>query len=75
MRVKSDKIVRSWKASPEDMALLVALDKAKVERCESDRVRMGLRLLAKKRKVKTGGKVVVDEKGKVCENDNGKPKN
>jgi hypothetical protein len=50
MRIKTDKIVRSWKASPEDMMILDALEKAKVERCESDRVRAGLRLLAKKRK-------------------------
>ena len=48
----TDKIVRSWKASPEDIALLSALEAANVEKSESARVRAGLRLLAKRNKVK-----------------------
>ena len=52
MRTKTDKIVRSWKAAPEDQAILAALKKAKVGRCESDRVREGLRALAKENGIK-----------------------
>jgi hypothetical protein len=47
----TDKIVHSWKADPEDRALLSALEECNVERSESARVRAGLRLLAKKYKV------------------------
>lgn len=43
--------VKTWKASDEDLTVLKALKKAKVERCESDRVRAGLRALAKERGV------------------------
>jgi len=52
MRTKTDKIVRSWKASPEDQEILSALKKAKVGRCESDRVREGIRALARENGVK-----------------------
>jgi hypothetical protein len=31
MRAKTDKIVRSWKASPEDMDILNSLKEAQVE--------------------------------------------
>jgi hypothetical protein len=48
----TDKIVRTWKASPEDMRVLKALKKARVEKTESDRVRAGLRALAEKKGVK-----------------------
>lgn len=48
----TDKTVHSWKAAPEDEALLDALKRAKVEQSESARVRAGLRLLAKKHGVK-----------------------
>jgi hypothetical protein len=40
-------VVRSWKASNDDLALLKALKKAKIQSCESDRVRAGLRALAR----------------------------
>jgi hypothetical protein len=43
--------VRSWKAAPEDMALLKALEECNVEDSESARVRAGLRLLAKTNRV------------------------
>jgi len=49
MRRKTDKIVRSWKASPDDMRVLVALEEASVEISESDRVRAGLRALAREK--------------------------
>ena len=48
----SDTKVHSWRAEPEDERLLVALEYANVEKSESSRVRAGLRLLAKKNKVK-----------------------
>jgi hypothetical protein len=48
MRAKTDKIVRSWKASPEDMDILNSLKEAQVEASETARVRAGLRLLAAK---------------------------
>jgi hypothetical protein len=47
----SDKIVRTWKAAPKDMALLSALEECNVLESESARVRAGLRLLAKRNKV------------------------
>jgi hypothetical protein len=43
----TDKIVKSWKATPEDMVVLKALKKAKVESNESDRIRAGIRALAR----------------------------
>jgi hypothetical protein len=46
-----EKIVRTWKASPDDMAVLKALKKAKVEDNESDRVRAGIRALARERSI------------------------
>jgi hypothetical protein len=52
MRTKTNKIVRSWKASPEDQEILAALKKAKVGRCESDRVREGIRSLARENGIK-----------------------
>jgi hypothetical protein len=48
----SDKTVHSWKAAPEDEAVLTALWAAGVERSESAMVRAGLRVLAKKHGVK-----------------------
>jgi hypothetical protein len=48
----TDKTVHSWKAAPEDERVLVALEAANVEESESARVRAGLRLLAKRNKVK-----------------------
>ena len=41
--------VRTWKASEEDLKILRALKKAKVEKNESDRVRAGLRALAREK--------------------------
>jgi len=43
--------VHAWKASPEDMKVLKALKKSRVEKTESDRVRAGLRALAEKKGV------------------------
>jgi len=43
--------VKTWKASTDDIAVLKALKKAKVERNESDRVRAGLRALAREKGV------------------------
>ena len=48
----SDTNVHSWRAEPEDERLLAALESANVEKSESARVRAGLRLLAKRNKVK-----------------------
>ena len=48
----TDKIVRTWKASPKDMALLNALEENGIESSESARVRAGLSLLAKKNRVR-----------------------
>ncbi len=41
--------VKTWKASPDDIRVLKALKKAKVEKNESDRVRAGLRALAREK--------------------------
>ena len=49
MRAKTDKIVKTWKASPEDQAVLAALKRARVKTNESERVRAGLRALAKEK--------------------------
>jgi len=51
MRAKTDKVVHSWKASPEDVKILDSLKDAKVEENETARVRAGIRLLAKERQV------------------------
>ena len=48
----TDKTVHSWKASPEDEAILSALEECNIEASESARVRAGLRLLAKRNGVK-----------------------
>lgn len=40
--------VRTWKAASEDLEILHSLEKARVEKNESARVRAGLRLLAAK---------------------------
>jgi len=45
------KTVHTWKSGPEDDRVLKALKKAKVERNESDRVRAGLRALAREKGV------------------------
>ncbi|HOX36297.1 MAG TPA: hypothetical protein PLO06_11435 [Methanoregulaceae archaeon] len=52
MRKKTDKIVRTWKASPEDMQVLGKLRAVNVEQTESDCVRAGLRALAREKRVK-----------------------
>lgn len=51
-RAKTDKVVRTWKASPGYVKLLRDLAAAKVGKSESDRVRAGLVLLAEKEGVK-----------------------
>lgn len=55
-RKPTDKVVRTWKASPADMVVLAGLKAAGVEQTESDRVRAGLRLLARENGVKHDGK-------------------
>ena len=47
----TDKIVKTWKAGPEDRAVLKALKAARVKKNESERVRAGLRALARERGV------------------------
>jgi Arc/MetJ-type ribon-helix-helix transcriptional regulator len=51
-RAKTDKVVRTWKASPGYVKLIRNLVAAKVAKSESDAVRAGLVLLAKKNGVK-----------------------
>jgi hypothetical protein len=55
MRAKTDKIVRTWKASPDDMEILILLKKARVEDSETARVRAGLRALAREKQVVVNG--------------------
>jgi hypothetical protein len=43
--------VKTWKTSPEDIRVLKALKKAKVEKNVSDRIRAGLRALAREKGV------------------------
>jgi len=51
----TDKVVHSWKATPADIAVLKALRKGRVERNESQRVRAGLRALAREKGVVVDG--------------------
>ena len=43
--------IKTWKASPEDLRVLAALKRAKVEKNVSDRIRAGLRALAREKGV------------------------
>jgi hypothetical protein len=49
--------IHTWKASEEDLRILKALKKAKVEKNESDRVRAGLRALAREKLGTEGMKI------------------
>ena len=57
----TDKVVHTWKAGPEDRAILAALELARVGPNESDRVRAGLRLLMKKNHIRVKEQPVNNE--------------